>query len=76
MSRGVVPLLARGQAYESWIPPSFLFQDESDMIRLWHEHNLLYQERSKAAYQTAQQYFWPAVASEIQAKLQLLIAKS
>ena len=28
MSRGVVPLLARGQAYESWIPPSFLFQDE------------------------------------------------
>jgi len=76
MSRGVVPLLARGQAYESWIPPSFLFQDESDMVRLWHEHNLLYQERSKTAYQTSQQYFWPSVVSEIQMKLQLLIAKS
>ena len=76
MSRGVVPLLARGQAYENWVPSPFLFDLESDMIRLWHEHSEHFNERRIDAYSAVKRFFWPAVAAEIHERLQLLTSRS
>lgn len=76
MSRGVVPLLKRGQAYENWVPSPFLFDHESDLLRLWHLHNEHFQDRREEAYRATQKFFWPEVATEIHEKLQLLTSRS
>lgn len=65
MSMGVVPLLSKGQAYESWIPEEFLFDEISEvpqrLTSMLSEFNLL----RRQSHELASQYFWPSVVSKI-----------
>lgn len=67
MAHGVIPLLQRGQAYESWIPSEYVFESEDDFLIKWRALKQQIAHHRMAAHAIASNYFWPEV-SEVIAK--------
>jgi len=65
MSMGVVPLLSKGQAYESWVPEQFLFDAINEvperLMDMLPDFSILRQQ----AHEVASHYFWPTVVASI-----------
>lgn len=69
MSHGVIPLVKNDQAYTSWVPETFRFNDDCELLEKWNTLLSNVPSHRKHARAVAEQFAWPQVVARAQREL-------
>lgn len=62
MSCGVIPLVKNDQAYTSWVPETFRFKDELELLEKWEDALCNVPTKRRQAHAVVEQFAWHHVA--------------
>lgn len=69
MSQGVIPLVKNDQAYTSWVPEAFRFNDQDDLLAKWNALLSNVPSSRNQAHEAAIQFDWPQVTARAHREL-------
>ena len=72
MSHGVIPILKSGQAYSSWVPNAFLFEQVEERSAHWVHWQKDVTRGRTLAHATATKFSWPHVVRTAHEEIQSL----
>ena len=69
MSHGVIPLVKNDQAYTSWLPEAFRFNDERELLAKWTTIPCEVESNRRRAHAVAEQFAWHRIVARAQRDL-------